>query len=512
MNIELSLESRRVDIDGKTVRLTRRETRLCEILARHPHQLMGRERLLDALAEEGIDDLSSRSLDNSVSRLRKKLGDSGKRPQIIETLYGEGYRWVYDAAVKAVQPGKNTLVLLDLSASGLSDRQNVDRALQTLKHQLTAQLACAVSLGAVETNDSEGLSDQPHYYLEALPVSGPEAMQLVLNIRRHQSALSEHLGQFSLTELNDNSTPVVEAVHSFILRCDLLIQTDGLAANPLDVALFNVTSKYEKNGPPHQVTQHYLQQLMHERPDDPHAKVLMALNIRNRMLMGYVTPYREQLSEMLSLVQAALPYLGNEALYLAASAEILYQCDDKARGRQLAETAHRQMSHPAATLKTVGKIHAFEGRFDQALDCYDQAIAMIPSGGTYHYMLLTMKAILFKAYREYDALSETFRAMKTLEPKLSKRAFLSLMLYDGERKMSFAERTLVKSLPRPLIDRIVRLTFIASARSFLHEEQRQNLMVPLLNALSNLRQYQPNDKDIKASLPGYFQTNPSVKF
>ncbi|EAR08610.1 winged helix-turn-helix domain-containing protein [Reinekea blandensis] len=503
MKLELSLESRSADINGKTVRLTRRETRLCEVLAAHPNQLIGRERLLDTLSQDGLEDLSSRSLDNSVSRLRKKLGDSGKRPQVIETLYGEGYRWVYDTAVNVEQPDKNTLVVLDLSAPNLLDRPVVDRALQTLQQQLSSQLECTVRLGHMASNEIDVGADPTHYYLEALPLSGPETMQMVLNIRRHQSALSENLGQFSVTELTDQASPVVDAVHSFMVRCDLLMQTEGLTANPLDVALFNVTSKYENDGPQHRVTQQYLNNLMHEQPDDPHAKVLMALNMRNRILMGYVTHYQKALGEMQSLIQTALPYLDNEALYLAASAEVLYQCGDKTHGRQLAEKAHGQMSHPAATLKTVGKIHAFEGRFDQALDCYDQAIAMIPNGGTYHYMLLTLKAILFKANREHDALSEAFQAMKMLEPKLSKRAILSLMLYDGERKMTFAERTLLKSLPRPLIDRIVRLTFIGSARSFMHETHRMNLMKPLLDALYDLRNYVTNHEDILASLPEY---------
>jgi two-component system, OmpR family, alkaline phosphatase synthesis response regulator PhoP len=72
---------------GKEVRLTRKEMRLLEELARNEGRVMMREVLLDrvwGLRYYG----DSRTLDVHIRRLRVKLGN----PELIETITGVGYR------------------------------------------------------------------------------------------------------------------------------------------------------------------------------------------------------------------------------------------------------------------------------------------------------------------------------------------------------------------------------------------------------------------------------------
>ncbi|WP_445364217.1 response regulator transcription factor [Microbulbifer sp. ANSA003] len=58
----------------------------------HPGITLSRDRLLD-LFGNSFRDVSDRSIDTLVSRLRRKISDQAKPPQIIQTVRGEGYRF-----------------------------------------------------------------------------------------------------------------------------------------------------------------------------------------------------------------------------------------------------------------------------------------------------------------------------------------------------------------------------------------------------------------------------------
>jgi len=78
-----------VRYEGRDVRLTRKEMRLLEELARNAGRVMMREVLLDriwGLSHYG----DSRTLDVHIRRLRVKLG----APPLIETITGIGYRLI----------------------------------------------------------------------------------------------------------------------------------------------------------------------------------------------------------------------------------------------------------------------------------------------------------------------------------------------------------------------------------------------------------------------------------
>ncbi len=86
--LSIDLSGRRVEVAGQPVELTRVEFDLLAVLARRPGQAITRQ----ALADEVLDPErqgTERTLDVHVSRLRKKLGDEGKR---IATVWGIGYR------------------------------------------------------------------------------------------------------------------------------------------------------------------------------------------------------------------------------------------------------------------------------------------------------------------------------------------------------------------------------------------------------------------------------------
>jgi two-component system alkaline phosphatase synthesis response regulator PhoP len=78
-----------VRYEGREVRLTRKEMRLLDELARNEGRVMRREVLLDRIW--GLRNYSdSRTLDVHIKRLRAKLGNA----RLIETITGIGYKLI----------------------------------------------------------------------------------------------------------------------------------------------------------------------------------------------------------------------------------------------------------------------------------------------------------------------------------------------------------------------------------------------------------------------------------
>ena len=79
-----------VAVDGKSIRLTRREFELLRFLVQNKNRVVSRDRLLERVW--GYDrSVETRSVDVHIGRLRGKLGDAGRQ---IETVIGLGYRFV----------------------------------------------------------------------------------------------------------------------------------------------------------------------------------------------------------------------------------------------------------------------------------------------------------------------------------------------------------------------------------------------------------------------------------
>jgi two-component system, OmpR family, response regulator len=71
------------------------EFQLLLVLVRHPRQVMSRDRLLDLVRGRDAD-IFDRSIDNLISRLRRKLGDDPREPTWIRTVWGGGYSFAGD--------------------------------------------------------------------------------------------------------------------------------------------------------------------------------------------------------------------------------------------------------------------------------------------------------------------------------------------------------------------------------------------------------------------------------
>ena len=84
--------------DDVGIPLSTAEVRLLKVFVERPGQVLSREQLLDLTAGRTAD-VFDRSIDNQVSRLRKKVEADPKNPQIIRTHWGGGYSLAAEVSV-----------------------------------------------------------------------------------------------------------------------------------------------------------------------------------------------------------------------------------------------------------------------------------------------------------------------------------------------------------------------------------------------------------------------------
>lgn len=83
------------DRPGEDVPLSSIEFRLLTTFLRHPHILLSRDQLLDHVSNRSAS-VFDRSIDNQVSRLRRKVERDVKNPEYIKTVWGGGYLFSCD--------------------------------------------------------------------------------------------------------------------------------------------------------------------------------------------------------------------------------------------------------------------------------------------------------------------------------------------------------------------------------------------------------------------------------
>ncbi len=92
---ELTLDrvARRAWRQGREVPLTPKALALLEYLMARPDELITRERVLDAVWGWEYP-TGTRTVDTRMSELRRALGDDPAQPRFIETMPGQGYRFI----------------------------------------------------------------------------------------------------------------------------------------------------------------------------------------------------------------------------------------------------------------------------------------------------------------------------------------------------------------------------------------------------------------------------------
>lgn len=92
-SVKIDLASYQVISPRKKQSLTALETKILKYLISHRNEVVSRDKLLDEIWGYDVYP-TTRTVDNLILKLRKKMEKDPNKPRIILTVYGAGYRFV----------------------------------------------------------------------------------------------------------------------------------------------------------------------------------------------------------------------------------------------------------------------------------------------------------------------------------------------------------------------------------------------------------------------------------
>ncbi|MCG7406899.1 response regulator transcription factor [Paenibacillus sp. ACRRX] len=93
--IRLDLDANQLYKHDCTIELTPKEYHMMRVFLEHPNMALTRDDLLNLVwGEDFVGD--PKTVDVHVRKLREKIEDDCSKPQLIETVWGRGYRWRKD--------------------------------------------------------------------------------------------------------------------------------------------------------------------------------------------------------------------------------------------------------------------------------------------------------------------------------------------------------------------------------------------------------------------------------
>lgn len=91
-NLEINTTSHRVCVNGSEVQMRAKEYELLVFLASNPNRVFTKEHLFDSIwGQDVFGDLATVPV--HIQKIRKKIEKDSSNPELIETLWGTGYRF-----------------------------------------------------------------------------------------------------------------------------------------------------------------------------------------------------------------------------------------------------------------------------------------------------------------------------------------------------------------------------------------------------------------------------------
>src|SRR5881628_877033 len=100
---EWTLDTQRYELSraGCVRRLRRKAFQVLTYLLAHPDRVVAKQELCEQVWPQQF--ISDAALESTIKAVRQAIGDSGRGQRLIQTVYGQGYRFV--AAVTTVDSG-----------------------------------------------------------------------------------------------------------------------------------------------------------------------------------------------------------------------------------------------------------------------------------------------------------------------------------------------------------------------------------------------------------------------
>jgi hypothetical protein len=472
--------------DGTEIIFTRSEAEILRFLSERPGRTITRNQLLDAISGEGSD-RNDRNIDYVISRIRRKLSDDAKDPRYILTRYGEGYRWLGEAAPDDA-PSADLLVgpLRGLGAIGghaatarrfaegfakaladeHPDRQRVDFAPDAATPVPAGSHAQGIELTFFVEADA----------LECIMTARQAPTGAVLAVARRRLGTAGH-------DLRDTARDAAKLLLGRMWRSLVTVDADA----PLPVAMHGAAGLPVGDSASWERNDIRLRRLVEDEPRDPVLKLFYATHLHSKYILRGADLFyrgeetcREDEDRIEDLVLAALPDL-REPTHRIMAAKLLYFLD---RGydepaTDMAEHGLRDSTSIASSLAIVGQMRSFGGRPQEALPSIDQALGLSDYGSEFHVYTLFIKCQALAAAGDWDGLAGTRRDLYRVRP----RAAIFDPLFTDPHRPSFRSRAVVMALSRDRAHAHLRFVDYVSARLFRDPGMRANSVRALLRLL-----------------------------
>ncbi|HEY9667096.1 MAG TPA: response regulator [Coleofasciculaceae cyanobacterium] len=216
--------------------LTPKEYSLLELFLRNPQRVFSRSTIIDRLWS--LDDApSENAVTTHIKELRQKLKACGITEEVIETVYGLGYRLKAPPSGYTPTPTRSETPSSQVQKSQLSPkgRASVNKVLERFKHSFVEkvvaleQAAIALSEGGLNENMRQSAQHDAHKLAGSLGTFGyPEGSKLARQI--------EHLLMSKTTLQQEEALPLkqlVSALHQELAKPPVSHSAEPIAATPV---------------------------------------------------------------------------------------------------------------------------------------------------------------------------------------------------------------------------------------------------------------------------------------
>lgn len=497
--------------DGRTVRFSRLERALLSTFSARPKRLFSREQLLSVMRAEP-EELNDRSVDFVINRLRKKLGDSARRPKFIATQYGEGYVWIAAGETFADTSGFMVIAPLRLPADPAS-AEKAEAMLRRLRAALAGVLEPRRRVVLDETwrpgpQQSYRFSLQANFV--AGNVSGETDVGLVLRDELTRQVLAVERLRLTDDPGDQAARRLARRLLSQMWR--RLALAPGAALLPTDEPLHLRMHEAAMLLAPGLETWREMERRFADREagpsEDPQARIMRAVIAHARLLFGAAgdpadpETYRRGSKVIAPLVLGALPDVRADPVLSLAAAKLLLQIgrEHEALAERLAADVLASSAAFAAAHAVLGECRAVRGDLDGAVADYDQAIELCERGSEFEVYLLILKCCALMAKADYAAALAVFRQVVQLKPAALPQLGV-LCLPPIDREATPDQRRLLDRVEAPQARMLIGYQYHMFAKRFHRPEHGANLMRGPLEQLTQRLGPQIVPEEVRRGLP-----------
>jgi DNA-binding winged helix-turn-helix (wHTH) protein len=487
-----------LDTQQNKIKFSKHERALLCFFMDHPQKLVSRESILDCLHSAG--DLSyDRNVDYLVSRLRHKLGDSVKTPQFIATQYGEGYIWIAKVNEQpAYSPSQIYLSvgpIYGLNKMGphvAISNQVIEKLLIALRANFSEEHKIVLNNNATVNDPAEILNHHSAKYtleLSFLAVGLSIKCSLMVLNRKSGQVIDTQQISFQMQDYEESIDKEIaiigKRIKTSIWDTQIFRPKDHRAAgeNPLVIGLHEAAILFDPNVENFDLVEEKIRERQASDPTNAYLGILLASCMHSRKYLSQSQGIEEREMLIEELVLRHVKGVQDNALYLSASAEMLYELGYLQLGEELANRAFDMSSSLAACCMVVGRIKVLQGHIREGISYYDHCLEMIEHNGHFHLMLLTRKAIAYKVLGDQQQVRDLVKYITkhgtrewTLND-ITKKIGLDILLLAGDKEtFGFKKTALASLVPKSAAIELMLFTHYLTTRFFANESHRINIL------------------------------------